>query len=70
MEKTMVYESGMGRMIFKPAQDITAYELASMLQRVHSLSLTVPQGFVATWPKNMQRHWRLEKLVKAPAEAQ
>ena len=62
----MVYEAGMGRMIFKPAQDIKAYELAGSLQRVTSLHTTLPMQFVAGWPDNLRRHWRLEAKVKAP----
>lgn len=47
-------------MIFKPAHDITAYELARILQKVSSLhGALLPPKVVAQWPRELQRHWRL-----------
>ena len=47
-------------MRFKPAPDITAYELASILQRMCGMSFDVhfPESVIVEWPKNLQRHWR------------
>ncbi len=47
-------------MQFKPAPDITAYELAGILQRMcgMSLSLHLPEKIITEWPKDIQRHWR------------
>ncbi len=47
-------------MQFKPAPDITAHELASILQRMcgMSLNLHLPEEVLAQWPFNIQRHWR------------
>ena len=47
-------------MIFKPAPDITAYELARILQRVSSPGdAHLPPKVVASWPRELQRHWCL-----------
>ncbi len=49
-------------MIFKPAHDITAYELARILQKVSSLTCDQPSPeAVSTWPRELQRHWRPAK---------
>ncbi len=49
-------------MIFKPEHDITAYELARILQKVSSLAgAHLPPRVVAQWPPELQRHWRLVK---------
>ncbi len=54
----------MAWMIFKPTHDITAFELASILQRVSSmgrrLASVLPHGTIESWPLPLRRHWRLE----------
>ncbi len=62
----MAYEAGMERMVFKPAQDITAYELASILQRVTTLNMSLPMEFIESWPDNLRRHWRLPGTFTSP----
>ncbi len=46
------------KMIFKPAPDITAYELARILQRVGIDEEALSIGQVAELPRELQRHWR------------
>ncbi len=48
-------------LIFKPAPDITAYELARILQRVAALSKVMSPRQVSEWPRELQRHWRTIK---------
>ncbi len=44
-------------MFFRPQPDITAWELARILQRVAPLSRLVSPQQVAEWPRELQRHW-------------
>ena len=45
-------------MIFKPAPDITAYELARLIQLTGRLTYTMSARQVAAWPRPLQRHFR------------
>ena len=45
-------------MVFKPAPDITAWELARTIQRVFNVGVIMHPDEIAKWPREMQRHWR------------
>ena len=54
----LVYYAPEHGMIFSPGPDITAYELARILQRVGALTNVETPARVASWPRELRRHWK------------
>ncbi len=52
------YDPRIHGLVFKPAPDITAYELARIITKIDPITQIVCPTEAESWPRELQRHWR------------